>query len=60
MQTNNFEAYFAGILIFKTVLQSAPEYAIFVQKIEKKFSPGPSPTGEGHPSLAHPFGPTKL
>ena len=30
--------FLAGILTLKTVLQSAPEHAIFIQKIEKKFT----------------------
>ena len=34
MQKKYFEAFLAGILTLKTVLQSAPEHDILIQKIE--------------------------
>jgi len=41
MQKNNFEAFSCRHFNLKTVLQSAPEHAIFIQKIEN-FLPTPS------------------
>jgi len=37
MQKINFEAFSCKHFHFKTVLQSAPEHTIFIQKIEKFF-----------------------
>ena len=40
---------------FKTAFQSAPEHAIFIQKIEKKFSsPDPTFNRRGYPTRSHP------
>jgi len=47
MQQITLRPFLAGILALKTVLQSAPEHTIFIQRIGK-FS------GEGHPSVPRP------
>jgi len=47
------EAFCCRHINFKTVFQSAPEHAIFIQKIEK-FSQTPVAAGGGDP-LPHPL-----
>ena len=44
MQKYNFDAFFCRHFNFKIVLQSAPEHAIFIQKIDKFSSTPSAPT----------------
>jgi len=55
--------FLAGILTSKTVRQSAPEYAVFIQKIEKfpgegaplyLQTPSPAEAGRDTPTSTHP------
>jgi len=63
MQKIILRPFLANIFTLKTVLQSAPEHAIFIQNIEKFSGEGarsppqtPLPAEGGHPSRNHPLG----